>query len=82
MFSAVWHFIVDSWHAPRRARLLYVALAAGFVGMAIAGGLKGDALVAVLGTVFALVTTTLAVLAPRLAAHFGTALPPERERYS
>ena len=45
MFIAVWHFIVDSWRAPKRARLLYLLFAAGFVAMAVVAGVKGDALV-------------------------------------
>ena len=63
----IWRFWTDSWHAPRRARWLYLVFTAGFVAMAIVGAIKGDALVVVLGAVFALVTATLAVLAPRLA---------------
>lgn len=63
----IWRFITDSWHAPRRARWLYLVFAAGFIAMAIGGGIKGDALVIALGIVFALVTATLAFLAPRFA---------------
>jgi hypothetical protein len=73
----VWHFITDSWHAPRRARWLYVAFAAGFVAMAIEGGIKGDPLVVALGVIFALVTGALALFFPRLASHLR---PPPRER--
>lgn len=78
MFAAIWHFIVDSWRAPRRARLLYLLFAAGFVAMAIAGAIKGDALVTGIAALFALVTAAIAVLVPRIAPLFAPAAP-ERE---
>ncbi len=63
----IWRFWTDSWSSPLRARLLYVAFALGFAGLAIGGSVKGDALVIALGAVLALATAALAVLAPRLA---------------
>ena len=78
MFFALWHFVVDSWHAPRRARLLYLAFAAGFVAMAVAAGVKGDALVTGIAALFAFVTASIAVLVPRLAQLFAPS-PRERE---
>ncbi len=70
MFAGVrhiWRFWTESWRAPARARWLYGAMALGFAGLAIGGGVKGDATVIALGAVFALVTAALAVLAPKLA---------------
>jgi len=64
----IWRFWTESWSASGgRSRLLYAALALGFAGLAIAGGVKGDATVIALGALFALITATLAVLAPKLA---------------
>jgi hypothetical protein len=71
MFITVWRFVTDSWRAPRRARLLYIAFAAGFVAMAIAGAIRGDALVTGIAALFALVTTAIAVLSPRLSPLFA-----------
>jgi hypothetical protein len=71
MFIAVWHFIVDSWRAPKRARVLYLLFAAGFVAMAVVAGVKGDALVTGIAALFALATAAVAVLVPRLAPLLG-----------
>ncbi len=62
----IWRFWTESWRAPGRARWLYGALALGFLGLAVGGGIKGDATVIALGIVFALATAALAVLAPKL----------------
>jgi hypothetical protein len=62
----VWRFWTESWSAPGRARWLYALFALGFLGLAIGGGIKGDATVIALGIVFALVTTGLAIIAPML----------------
>jgi hypothetical protein len=78
MFIAVWHFIVDSWRAPKRARLLYLLFAAGFVAMAVAAAIKGDALVTGIAALFALATAAIALLVPRLAPLFAPA-PQEPE---
>lgn len=76
MFVAVWHFVVDSWRAPKRARWLYIAFTAGFVAMAVVAGVKGDALVTGIAALFAFVTAAIAVLVPRLAPLFA---PPPQE---
>ncbi len=63
LVGRLWRFWTESWSsAPRRARWLYGALALGFAGLAIGGGVKGDATVIALGALFALATTGLAVL--------------------
>ncbi len=66
-FARLWRWWTESWSSPRRARWLYGALALGFAGLAIGGGMKGDATVVALGALFALATAALAFLAPRLA---------------
>ena len=81
LLARLWRFWTESWRTPGRARWLYGALALGFAGLAIGGGVKGDATVIALGAVFALATAALAALAPRLAARFSVAPPPEQERY-
>jgi len=65
--SRLLRFWTESWRAPARARWFYGALALGFAGLAIAGAVKGDATVIVLGALFALATAALAVFAPKLA---------------
>jgi hypothetical protein len=77
MFLALWRFITDSWSSPSRARLLYVVFTIGFVVMAIAGAIRGDALVLTLGAVFGLLTLAIATLAPRLSPLLGA---PKRDR--
>jgi predicted Co/Zn/Cd cation transporter (cation efflux family) len=67
MLGRFWRWWTESWRAPGRARWLYGALALGFAGLAIGGGVKGDATVIALGAVFALATAALAVLAPKIA---------------
>lgn len=76
LLGRAWHFITGSWRAPKRARLLYLLFAAGFVAMAVVAGVKGDALVTGIAALFALVTGAVAVLVPRLAPLFA---PPPRE---
>jgi hypothetical protein len=66
-FTNLWRFWTDSWSSAKRARLLYVAFALGFLGLAIGGIVKGDATVIVLGALFALAATALAVIAPKLS---------------
>jgi hypothetical protein len=65
--ARIWRFWTDSWSSAKRARLLYVAFALGFLGLAIGGIVKGDATVIVLGIIFAIVTAALAVVAPKLS---------------
>jgi peptidoglycan/LPS O-acetylase OafA/YrhL len=72
-----WRFMADGWSSPRRARLLYVIFAAGFVALAVAGAVKGDPLVVLLGVVFGLLTAAIAVIAPRLSPRFARTPPPE-----
>jgi hypothetical protein len=66
-FAQLWRLLTDTWSTPRRARLVYVAMAVGFAAMAIAGEVADDALVVTLGAVFAAVTLALATLVPRLS---------------
>lgn len=77
LLGNLWRWWAESWRAPRRARWLYVVLAAGFGGLALAGALAGDAAVAALAGVAAVVTVALAALAPRLSRWTG---PPRRVR--
>ncbi len=61
-----WRWWTESWQAPRRARWLYIVMAAGFGSLALVAALAGDAAVAALAGVAAAVTVALAALAPRL----------------
>lgn len=70
MFAGIrhaWRFLTESWSSPLRARLLYGLFALGFLGLAIGGIVKGDATVIALGAIFAIATTALAVIAPKLS---------------
>jgi hypothetical protein len=73
LLSQLWRVLTDSWSSPRRARLVYIVLTAGFLTIAVAAAISGDALVAALGALFALATTTLALLVPRLQPIFAAA---------
>ena len=75
MFGHLWRAWTNSWQSPRRARWLYLVLAAGFVALAIGGGIKGDALVTTLAAIAGAATAGLAVLAPKLAMLFAPPLP-------
>ena len=65
--ARLWHFWTESWSAPRRGRWLYIAMTAGFGGLAVAGAVMGEAAVAAIAGIVALATAALAALAPRLA---------------
>ena len=65
--GAFWRWWADSWRAPRRARLTYVAMAPGFGALAIAGAIRGDAVVASVGGAVAVAVAGLAVAVPRIA---------------
>lgn len=51
-----------------RARLLYILMTSAFCGLAVVATVKGDAGVAVIAAVVAIVTLGVAVIAPRLSA--------------
>jgi len=65
--SAFWRWWTESWQAPRRARLLYVAMALAFGALAVAGAITGDAVVAAVGSIVAIAVAGLAIAVPRLA---------------
>ncbi len=65
--ALIWRFWTDSWSAPGRARWLYGLFALGFLSLAIGGIVKGDPTVIALGIIFALVTSALVILAPKLS---------------
>jgi len=65
--TRIWRWWTDSWSAPNRARLLYVGFAAAFAALAVAGAVRGDALVAAIAGVLALLIAVLAVAAPTLS---------------
>ncbi len=67
VLTTLWRWWIESWRAPRRARWLYIAMTAGFAGLAIAGAVVGNSAVAAMAGVVALATAGLAVLTPRLA---------------
>ncbi len=72
MVRNLWRWWSESWKAPRRARWLYIVMAAGFGGLALVAALSGDAAVAALAGVAAVATVALAVLAPRLSRWMGS----------
>jgi hypothetical protein len=63
----IFSWLSDVWRTPAKARALYIVMTAGFAGLAIVGGVTGDALVAVVASLFAVITAGLAIIAPRLA---------------
>ena len=65
--GSLWRMMMEGWHAPGRARTLYVVMAAGFGGLAILAGLSGDAAVAALAGLAALATVVVALFAPAIA---------------
>jgi len=65
--ARIWRFLTDSWSSAKRARLLYLVFALGFLGLAIGGAVKGDGVVIALGIVFAIAPAALAVIAPKLS---------------
>ena len=65
--SHLWRWWTDTWRAPKRARLLYAAMALAFGTLAFIALMQDDAFVAILAALGALVTITLAVVAPRLS---------------
>lgn len=67
MLGAAWRWWSESWRSPRRARLVYVVMTGAFGALAVIGIVRGDALVAVLAGIVALVTVVLAALVPRLS---------------
>lgn len=67
MLREVWRWWVESWSAPRRARLVYAVMALGFGALAVAGGVSGNAAVGAIAGGVAAVTAALAMLAPRLS---------------
>jgi hypothetical protein len=72
--ARLWGWWTDTWCEPRRARVLYVAMALAFAALAIAAAVSGDTLVAALAGVAMLVTIALAALAPRLSKLSGSPL--------
>lgn len=75
--GALWRWWTESWRSPRRARVVYGAMAFAFGALAVIGGLRGEALVAAVAGALALLTLALAALAPRLSRWSG---PPEDVR--
>ena len=69
--GAFWRWWADSWRVPRRARLTYVAMSLGFGALAIAGAIRGDAVVVAVGGAVAVVVVGLAVAMPWLAQWTG-----------
>ena len=65
--SHLWRWWTDTWRAPKRARLLYAAMALAFAALAFIALMQSDALVAILAAVGLFVTIALAVIAPRLS---------------
>ena len=65
--SAFWRWWIDSWRAPRRARLTYVAMSLAFGALAIAGAIRGDAVVATVGGAVTVAVVGFAIAVPRLA---------------
>jgi hypothetical protein len=65
MFIFSW--LGDVWRTPAKARALYIVMTIGFGGLAIVGGVTSDVLVAVVASIFALITAGLAIISPRLA---------------
>jgi hypothetical protein len=62
-----WRWWTDSWRAPRRARLTYGAMSLAFAGLAVAGAVRGDPVVAAVGGAVAVAVAVLAIVVPRLA---------------
>ncbi len=69
--------LTGSWRSATRARLLYVVVAVAFCGLAVAGAVSGNAEVAVLAAVAAILTLGIAIIASRLSARTG-ATPPTK----
>lgn len=67
LLTNIWRWWTESWRSGGRARLLYVAMAVAFAGLAVVAAMNGDAAVATLAGLVALGTVGLAVIAPRLA---------------
>ena len=62
-----WRWWTDTWHDPRRARVLYALMAAAFAGLMAAAVVRGDALVATLAGVMMVVALGLVALVPWLS---------------
>ncbi len=77
--SGIWRWWTESWRSARRARGVYLVMAAGFGVLAIVAGVGGDATVAALAGVAAVVTCALALLAPQLARWMNPAQESKSE---
>ncbi len=60
--------LAGSWRATTRARLLYIVMASAFCGLAVVAAVKGNAGIASVAAIVAVITLGLAVIAPRLSA--------------
>ncbi len=60
--------LTQSWRSATRARLLYIVMASAFCGLAVVAAVKGNAGVALVAAIVAIVTLGLVVIAPRLSA--------------
>ena len=67
----------ESWRTPGRARWSYVVMALAFSGLALIATAGGDAAIAALAGVAAIVTVGLAVIAPWLSRRTN---PPPDDR--